>query len=175
MGAPESTLRSCCLGPVAYSVDGSFPRVSAYDLNGTPVELPTGLPGERTIILIAFHRWQQECIDTWTRGLCLDKESTAVPWIELPVIQDPGPIGRCFIDNGMRSGIRSRTSRRHVVTLYLDKDRFLESVNIDSDDAVHALVVDRTGLIHAHIAGNFSPTGGRTIMAAVGEPEPPSQ
>ena len=39
--------------------------------------LPSGLPGERNVVLIAFRRDQQRLVDSW------------VPWLELRAANDP--------------------------------------------------------------------------------------
>ena len=55
----------------------SFPQLAARDLGGREVALPSGLPGERNVVLIAFRRDQQRLVDSW------------VPWLELRAANDP--------------------------------------------------------------------------------------
>ncbi len=142
-----------------------FPVVNSSDLNGRALSLPKDLPGERTILIVAFQREQQADVDTWTTGLHLADGKT--PWLELPVIDNPGVIGRWFIDTGMRRGIPSTSTRAHVVTVYTSKTEFKKAIGISSEATVYALVVDRQGTILTSIAGRFSEAGAETILAAI--------
>ncbi|MGB2497258.1 MAG: hypothetical protein ACPH9Y_02740, partial [Planktomarina sp.] len=48
-----------------------FPLVDADDLNGRAVSLPDDLPGDPTIVFIAYKRNQQPSINAWVAGLGL--------------------------------------------------------------------------------------------------------
>ena len=54
-----------------------FPRLAARDLDGREVMLPAGLPGEWTVVIVAFRRQQQELAGSW------------VPWLEQRAAADP--------------------------------------------------------------------------------------
>jgi hypothetical protein len=77
-----------------------FPPVTAADLNGRKLALPADFPAKRTIVILAFTQSQQVEVDGWINGMKLKPE--AANWLEMPVIDQPGPVGRFFIDNGMR-------------------------------------------------------------------------
>jgi hypothetical protein len=132
----------------------ALPRLDATDLNGKPVRLPMDLTGDRTVLLIAFEREQQADIDGWVEGLGLKASGTA--WLELPVIENPGTIGRFLIDAGMRRGLPDSGVRARVVTLYTDKQAIKSALGIQSE-TVHALVVDRAGRVLASAEGRFDP------------------
>ncbi len=142
-----------------------FPRLISKDLAGKRIDLPGELPGERTVLLIAFVREQQHEIDGWVAGLHLNDGK--LPWLELPVIDNPGPFVRWFIDNGMRRGIQDHAIWNHVVTLYTEKAAFTNAVGITSESTVYAMVVDRQGSILASIPGSFTPEGAARIQSAV--------
>ena len=142
-----------------------FPHISSKDLAGRTVALPEGLPGERTVMLIAFTRDQQNDVNGWVVGLHLD--SGKVPWLEVPVIDNPGAIGRWFIDSGMRRGIQNHDTWKHVVTLYTQKAEFKAEVGIKTESTVYAMVVDRRGTILLSVAGPYTARGAEAIQAAV--------
>ena len=142
-----------------------FQHVVSKDLAGNVIELPGGMSAERFVVLVAFEREQQHDIDGWVKGLQLDGGST--PWIELPVIDNPGVVGRWFIDNGMRRGIANHETWKHVVTLYTRKRDFLKQVGIASESSVYALVVDRDGRILKSVQGPVTDKGAEEINAAL--------
>lgn len=141
-----------------------MPSVSGKDLNGRPWTAPGGLPGGRTLILIGFDEPQQVAIDTWTQGLGLDQPTNKIPWIEMPLINNPGMFMRWFIDTGMRGGIRDRNQRSHVWTAYTNRKAFMESCGIASDQEVCVLVVDRSGRILQKEAGTYSRAGAQRLI-----------
>ena len=142
-----------------------LPVIASKDLNGRMLTLPADLPGERTLVLIAFQREQQANIDTWTRGLGL--AGSNVPWLELPVIDDPGAFARWFINGGMRRGIKDHGLWQHVVTLYTSKAALTQALNLASEKDVYALVLDRQGRVLERVAGDFSQAGAARLRAAL--------
>ena len=143
----------------------AFPAIQTKDLNGRELRLPQDLPGERTIVLVAFEREQQTNVDTWTAGLHLPNGKAA--WLELPVIDDPGALARWFINGGMRRGIKDHQIWAHVVTLYTTKAKFNAALGIQSEKQVQALVVDRQGRILERVVGDYSEAGAARIQTAL--------
>jgi hypothetical protein len=141
-----------------------MPSTSGKDLNGTPWSVPNGLPGKRTLVLIGFDEPQQAAIDTWTEGLGLDQPSNTIPWVEMPLIDNPGMFMRWFIDTGMRGGIRDRLQRSHVWTAYTDRKAFLQSCGITSENKIRVLVVDRTGRILQSESGVYTKKGAKALL-----------
>jgi hypothetical protein len=137
-----------------------MPSMKAADLNGKRIQLPEGLPGDYTLVLIGFQREQQADIDSWIEGLGL--KGSRMAWLEMPVIEDPGAAGRFFIDNGMRAGLPGEDVRAHVVTIYTNKDQFKSAMGIPSEN-VQAVVVDRKGRILFRAQGKFDPEQGARI------------
>ena len=143
-----------------------LPQIESKDLDGRILHLPAELPGERTIVLVAFERKQQSNVDTWTKGLRLAGNS--LPWLELPVIDDPGALARWFIVIGMRRGIKEHALWHHVVTLYTDKEALKAALGIVSEKEVYAMVLDREGLVLSQVAGDCTEAGAAQILEALG-------
>jgi hypothetical protein len=141
-----------------------MPSSTGKDLNGTPWVVPEGLPGNETLILIGFDEPQQADIDTWTEELGLSSPSNHIPWIEMPLINNPGMFMRWFINTGMKGGIPSKEVRSHVWTAYTDKKAFMQSCGMPSEEVVYALVVNRKGKILAMEQGDFSKTAAARLM-----------
>ena len=106
--------------------------------------------------MIAFEEVQQADVDTWTEGLGLSAPANNIPWIEMPLINNPGMLMRWFINTGMKGGIPNKELRSHVWTAYTDKKAFMQACGMPSEKVIYALVVDRKGMILAMESGNYS-------------------
>ncbi|MCX8496592.1 MAG: hypothetical protein ORN51_10460 [Akkermansiaceae bacterium] len=118
-------------------------------------EFPREFPSDRTLLLIAFQREQQETLDDWSKRLKLDHLGSA-EWLELPVIDDPGAFLRWFVDTGMRSGIPNPKIRARVFTIYAPRERFVGTLGLSDTTQVHIAVADRDGRIISHVSGIWS-------------------
>jgi len=154
---------------------GHLPIVTGKDLNHKPWTAPNDFPGTRTLVLLAFVREQQADVDTWTAGLGLDKPNNTIPWIEMPLINNPGMFMRWFINTGMRGGIPSEQARAHVWTVYTDKKAFMEASRLPSEKEIYALVVDRAGAIIAVEAGGYSKPAADRLLGVLGQNTSPQK
>ena len=129
----------------------SVPKMTAADLNGRALTLPDDMVGDPAVWVVAFDRAHQSQVDRLF-GLvqqAMVASPNVVTW-EVPVIENPGAIGRWFIDNGMRSGIPKKETRAKVVTLYVpDRATWLREMGIASVDQAYAVLINRNGKIEA--------------------------
>jgi len=144
-----------------------LPVVTGKDLNGKAWKAPADFPGGRTLVILGYEQEQQKEIDTWTAALGLTRRGNQLPWVEMPVIDDPGVVMRWIIDTGMQRGIPDREIRSHVWTVYTERKAFLESCGIESVDAIHVLVVTREGEVLAMESGAYTDEAGRRLLAVV--------
>ena len=152
-----ATLRLCSISEAADAMPAPrLPAVTGKDLNGKPWKAPADFPGDRTLVILGYEQEQQEAIDTWTAGMGLTKPENPLPWVEMPVIDEPGMVMRWIIDTGMQRGIPDREIRSHVWTAYTDRTRFLASCGVDSMADIHVLVVARDGTILAMETGRHT-------------------
>ncbi len=144
-----------------------MPLVSAETLNERAVSLPADLPGEKTLVLMAFEREQQKQIDTWITGLQL-QDNTQIEWIETPVIEPKNALFRAFINRGMRSGIKATPMRERTITLFTDRAALLKSMGLnDGTNTIYAAVVDRKGNVLASVSGAFDDEKAKVIKAGL--------
>ena len=154
-------LSSGCISTseVQPSENDAFPVVTGTNLHGDEKTLPDCLEKDKTILLVAFERWQQDLCDVWYEQIekhMKSNENTA--YFEVPTISKMNGFMRWFIYRGMRSGIKDPLMRRQVITLHIDKKIFKEALKIDTETTVHLYVVDKEGNILARESGEFDQT-----------------
>ncbi len=131
-----------------------FPQVSGINLAGEEVRLPDGFEGEANVVVLAFEREQQQLVDTWVgpvdglRGRLPDLEL-----YEVPTIYRANPAFRLWVNNGMRSGIPDPVARERTITVYVDRERFMEVLAIPDMSDIHVLLLDAKGTIQWRATG----------------------
>jgi hypothetical protein len=153
-----------------------FPAVDGRTLLGAEMALPASFPADRNLAVVAFQQGQQSCVDRWidravsagvpptTRG-ATGPVPTAV--VEVPVLSTRWRPVRRFIDGGMTRGIGDPDVLARTITVYTDVAVFQRLLAIPSSDEVHALVVDRDGIILARGCGDPDDTSWSAIAAAL--------
>jgi hypothetical protein len=137
----------------------TFPTINAKNLENEPVEIPENLHGIYNLLIVAFKRWHQQLVDTWVPHLTRLKASCEdFDFYELPTLGRIYSLSRFFIDGGMRMGIPSKPTRKHTVTLYLNKQRFKKQLQIPDETTIHLFLVLRDGSIPWHVTGEYSKT-----------------
>jgi hypothetical protein len=145
---------------------GRMPTVEAESLSNIPMTVPTQLPAERTLVLIAFEREQQTVLNTWVAGLNLNDNK--LPWIETPVIGKGYGLIRGFINGGMRRGIQDTALRERTITLYTDPVALRKDMGLTGDGkTVWVAVVDRAGLVLARAEGPYTADKAKPLLEAL--------
>lgn len=123
-----------------------FPALQASNLNGDKLNLPENFIGQVNLLLVAFQQWQQSSVNTWLPfAENLEARLPEFHYYELPTIRKMNFLARTFIDSGMRAGIPDPDTRARTITLYLDKDEFRDSLDINDESRIHLFLVDRSG------------------------------
>jgi len=145
-----------------------FPRVEGANLEGRRFNLPADFEGKYNVVLIAFHREQQNDVDTWLpflRPLAAPEGNVRV--YELPTLSRGYRFMRRFIDGGMARGIPERATRETTITLYIDKAPFKNVLGIANEDSICTLLVGRDGAVLWRADGRFTPDAGSALTAAL--------
>ena len=147
-----------------------FPTVSGTNLHGEEKTFPECLVKDKTILVIAFQRWQQSLCDQWyveiEKYLAQDKNSA---YFEVPTISKMNAFTRWFIYNGMRGGIKDQVMRGQVITLHIDKEPFNKSLGIESEDTVHVYVVNKDGKILDSVSGEWTSEKWERLLSTLKE------
>ena len=148
----------------------TFPELTARDLDGREAALPAGLPGELTVVLVAFHRSQQALVDSWVPWLearmAVDSRLRVV---ELPVLALHWAPGRSAIDGGMAAAIPDPVVRRRTLTVYTDVRRVAAALGIEDRETITVCLVDRSGRVWWKASGGFDRATAAALEAAVPE------
>lgn len=158
-----------------------FPPVPARSLAGDDLALPADLPGERTLVVVAFRQWQQACVDRWIdraveSGVPPTPRGTRSPMptavVEVPVLSTRWRPVRRFIDGGMSSGIGDPDVLARTFTAYTDVGAFQKALGIPGSDEVHCLVVARGGAILARAYGEPDDRSWSSLAASLAPGRP---
>lgn len=121
----------------------AFPRVTATNLDGDPVTLPSG---EAQLLLVGYLQEAQFDLDRWLLGFL--QAGAPLPIYEVPTI--PSRIASVFeegIDGGMRKGIPPE-EWRGVVTLYgEDAEPVAELTGTENGRNGRVLLLDASGRV----------------------------
>ena len=135
-------------------------------LDGTARDLPAELPGERTLVVLAYRQRHQRDVDAWIAlavGLGVPPTPrghvgpmrTAV--VEVPFLSARWLPARRLIDGGMAQGIADPDVLARTLTAYGAPGAHRRACGLDVRGAggteVEALVVDRSGAVHWHASG----------------------
>jgi hypothetical protein len=122
-----------------------FPAVKGVALSGEEWEIPKGMSGKPTVLLIGYKQNSQFDIDRWLIGL--DMTKTQVDVYELPTIQ--GMFPRMFstkIDEGMRRGI-PKDLWKGVITIYSDGAKVQKFTGNERSNSARVILLDEKGEI----------------------------
>lgn len=145
------------------SVMGRLPAFMAQTLLRQPVNVPDGLPSDRTLALITFQRGQHAQVESWIEGLNL-RNDPSITWVRMPVVNDPGTLtGRSAVENKLLKHYPADTERAKLVPVFTDRASFVRSAGLNSIDQVYAVVVNRQGEVLARVEGQFDADKAQTL------------
>jgi len=145
-----------------------FPVLAARDLTGRTVSLPADLPGELTVVVMAFRRGQQGAVDSWLPWLeQMAATDPRLRYVELPTIGQQWAPARSVIDGGMASAISDESTRRRTLTVYTDVRRVTAALGIDDRSMIALMLVDREGRVRWRGSGAFAASTAGVLAAVV--------
>jgi hypothetical protein len=123
-----------------------FPTVHGSNLLRKKLTLPRDFGGKFNLVFIPFEQWQQAEVDSWVPLIGkLEQEYEGLLYYELPTLQTRSTIYRWFINEGMRAGIPNPKTRERTITLYLAKAAFQAQLDMQDEEHMYILLVDRNG------------------------------
>ena len=162
-------LSSCSVGTseVITRESNYFPQVGGMNLHGDELEFPSCLHTERTILVVAYQRWQQSWVDAWYTVIEPEvaESKGQLSYYEVPTISKLSAPIRYWIYNGMRGGIKSDKMRSQVITLHIDKEPFNKALEVVDEEIVYVFVVDKQGRILYRDKGQFNEEKGKSLLS----------
>ncbi len=140
------------VGPVA-APGTTFPSVAGINLEGEEILLPDGFAGRLNLVAVAFEREQQADVDTWIGASETLASERDLRFYEVPTIYEAGAAFRLWVNNGMRAGIPGPEARARTITVYLDREAFLETLAIPDMTSIHVFLLDDAGRVLWRTAG----------------------
>ena len=145
-----------------------FPIVKGSNLLKQRLTLPQDFAGEVNLVFVPFQRWHQMEVDSWGAVAgALEQKYPTLRYYELPTLQRMNPLAQYFIDEGMRGGIPDPATRQRTITLYIDKTAFRRSLELDDEDHIYLLLVDRQGEVFWQGRGIYQPETAASLSQAV--------
>ncbi|MBD3191264.1 MAG: hypothetical protein GF308_11500 [Candidatus Heimdallarchaeota archaeon] len=134
-----------------------FPEIEGSNLEGQKYCLPNDLEGELNLVIIPFQRYQQYLVNEWGNYLTeLVKKYPNLEFYEIPTLARGYKLVRFMIDGGMRAGIPNKRTRERTITLYTNKGKFKEQLEIDSEDTIYLFLITKKGKILWREEGNIT-------------------
>lgn len=143
---------------------GTFPNVTSDDLNGASKTLPRDLPGDPTIVFIAYKQNHQNDVNTWVYGMGLNP-SQGPEFVEIPVVGRAARMMKSVVDNGMRGGITDPDMRARTITLYESVNSINRPLGFSGRDEIRVLLVRQSGDVLWSTSGPATDAGMRELMA----------
>jgi hypothetical protein len=141
--------------PKDHDFKGRVPQLQAKRLDQKQIDLPQGLPAERTLAVVVFSRGQREEARSWIEGMRL-RHDPSIAWLKMPVLQDPGEeLARRAIEHRLLSGQGGDSDRSRLVLLFTDRAAFVRAAQLSGSDHASVLVLDRRGVVLARSEGAY--------------------
>jgi hypothetical protein len=134
------------------------------DLNGRSLSIPSGLPADRTLLLVGFRHSDRTALDDWRKGLGLSASDPA--WLETPIIGVGSGLIRGMILEGMRRGADTPEARAHLAPAFVNAKDVAAALGLDPSRPA-AVVIDRAGRVLASAGGDYDPARAHALLAAL--------
>ena len=119
-----------------------FPTIIGKNLNKQVTAIPDDFSEQPLIVIAAFQRWHQNLVDQSMENLDKMNMNETHTIIEVPVIKKSSMLQRMRLDGLMRAAISDVGVRQRTITVYLDKQAFRDSLNIEHEDTMYWFLVD---------------------------------
>ncbi|MFL2950007.1 MAG: hypothetical protein ACJZ40_06465 [Candidatus Poseidoniaceae archaeon] len=119
-----------------------FPSVTGKNLHKTVTTVPDDYTDKNLVVIVAFQQWHQNLVNQSIQVLQSAGIDQTHHVLELPVIKTSSMFRQMRLDGIMRAAFRDPITRTRTITLYLDKLKFRQNLNIPSEETIHWFVVE---------------------------------
>ena len=129
---------------------------------------PDDFTGQVNLVFIPFKRWHQDDVDGWVPFVgIMSQEYPTMRFYEFPTLPDSNLVYRTFINEGMRAGIPNKETRARTITLYLDKAKFRQALDIPNENSMWIYLFDKLGNVLWKIEGKYYQEKGNALQSAL--------
>lgn len=154
--------------PGAARAQGTFPQLTAYNLNKQKVKLPGGMEGATDLLLVSFEPEQQKDVSSWLDAAqALQHTNFQFRYYQLPVEGRENFIFRWWDTSSLRSNQNDPQSWPWIVPLFVSPQKLIRELDIPNTRQMVALLVNRQGRILWRASGPMTPELRAKLMAAV--------
>jgi len=120
-----------------------FPSIQGNNLNKEKKVVPDDFVDKNLVVIVAFQQWHQSLVDESILLLEENGLGETHNIIEVPTVQKTNKLAEIYLDGIMRAGIRDDRIRNRTITAYLDKNQFLEILDIPSDETIYWFLIEK--------------------------------
>lgn len=125
-----------------------FPTVQGTSVAGNSYVIPFDLEGEFNLLLLGFEPSHQYLLNTWVGALeSLESKYSRFRYYELATFPNYDQHERDLIDDSMQQAILESKMRQIIVSIFVDKVRFAELLQLPNELTIYVLLVDHSGNI----------------------------
>lgn len=136
---------------------GEFPAIQATSLDGARLNLPANFSGQLNLVVISFAREQQKEVDSWIPAARkIESAHNKFRYYELPTMSRENLLYRWWFDEALRSNTTDKDLRSRILTAYVSKHAFKESLHIANEKRAVAILVDQKGRVYWRADGSYT-------------------
>lgn len=155
LAAAGAALALALAGPDEVKLMGRLPSFATQQLDQQPLAAPAPVFAERSLALVAYTRHQRHEVQSWVRGMGLDRDAS-IPWFRLSVVNDPGSQSkRSEVERKLLALYPQPAERARLVPVFTNREAFARAAGISSTEHAAVLVVDRDGHVLARAEGPY--------------------
>ena len=142
---------------------GAIPATHGNVLTGQSVDLPKALQGHTAVLVLGFSEASRPQVTAWGRLLAADyRQSPTVLYYEMPVLAAVPRFLRGFVLKKVKEGVPER-AQPHCLPVVDHEKEWKSLAAFHNPDDAYILLVDSTGQVHDHWAGDATPTAYATV------------
>ena len=133
-----------------------FPVFETKNLSGDLIKIPEDLEANYNLMVFAFYQNQQNTVNTWIPYLEPLVHQGKFQYYELPTVGDFSLVGQKYLDGIMNAGIPDKEMKNRTLTVYKDREKFLEGLGIKDFSRVYLVLIDKQGNVLKVEEGDYS-------------------
>ena len=129
----------------------SLPKAMLFtNLSGQEVEWPKGLPGKKTVILLAYKRGQQSAVEDWVAQMGFTPSDD---FIQVLLMGRGARFVKGMIDGGLKKAFATQDWQERTYTIYQKASVLNKPFGISGTKQMQVIVLQEDGKILGKVSG----------------------